>query len=95
MKECRLSSGSPVQRNRRAALRPGAGAAVCAVALLVGILIAAVVIQGGRGTAQAGAAAARVGSPAPDFTLRLMNGQTVTLSSLKGKPVLVNFWHSG
>jgi len=84
-----------VQKNRRATLRPSAGAAVGAVVLLVGILIAALVIQSGRRTAEAGAAAARVGSPAPDFTLRLMNGQTVALSSLQGKPVLVNFWHSG
>jgi len=26
--------------------------------------------------------------------LRLLNGQSVTLSSLRGRPVLVNFWHS-
>ncbi|MBI4572910.1 MAG: redoxin domain-containing protein [candidate division NC10 bacterium] len=102
MRECRLSPGSPVQKNRRATLRRttpnlpvGSPATVGAVALLVGILIAAVVIQDGRGTAEAGTAAYRVGSPAPDFTLRLFNGQTITLSSLKGKPVLVNFWHSG
>lgn len=38
---------------------------------------------------------AKVGSPAPDFTLRLLDGQSVSLSSLKGKPVLLNFWASG
>jgi cytochrome c biogenesis protein CcmG/thiol:disulfide interchange protein DsbE len=37
---------------------------------------------------------ARVGQPAPDFTLRLFNGERVALSSLRGTPVLVNFWHS-
>lgn len=37
---------------------------------------------------------ARKGSVAPDFTLRLLNGQNVTLSSLRGHPVLINFWHS-
>jgi peroxiredoxin len=37
---------------------------------------------------------ARVGQPAPDFTLRLLNGESITLSSLKGRPVLINFWHS-
>jgi cytochrome oxidase Cu insertion factor (SCO1/SenC/PrrC family) len=37
----------------------------------------------------------RAGSPAPDFTLRLLNGQSLTLSSLKGKPVLLSFWASG
>ncbi len=37
---------------------------------------------------------ARTGSAAPDFTLRLLNGQSLALSSLRGRPVLVNFWHS-
>jgi peroxiredoxin len=34
----------------------------------------------------------RVGTNAPDFTLSDMNGDPVTLSSLRGKVVLVNFW---
>jgi peroxiredoxin len=29
---------------------------------------------------------------APDFTLRDVNGKTVSLSSLKGKVILLNFW---
>lgn len=33
-----------------------------------------------------------VGKPAPDFTLVDIHGETVRLSSLHGKPVLVNFW---
>jgi cytochrome c biogenesis protein CcmG, thiol:disulfide interchange protein DsbE len=32
--------------------------------------------------------------PAPDFTLQTLDGQTVTLSQLRGKPVIVNFWAS-
>ncbi|HEY7350696.1 MAG TPA: TlpA disulfide reductase family protein [Ktedonobacterales bacterium] len=38
-----------------------------------------------------------VGHPAPDFTLTNWNdpsGQTIQLSGLKGKPVIVNFWAS-
>lgn len=31
-------------------------------------------------------------APAADFTLRDMNGQAVTLSSLKGKVVILSFW---
>lgn len=37
---------------------------------------------------------ALAGRPAPDFTLTLLDGQRVALSSLKGKPVVVNFWAS-
>jgi thiol-disulfide isomerase/thioredoxin len=33
-----------------------------------------------------------VGNPAPDFTLRDLDGTPVTLSELQGKVVLVNFW---
>ncbi len=36
--------------------------------------------------------APRVGAEAPDFTLRDVDGKAVTLSSLKGKPVMINFW---
>ncbi len=33
-----------------------------------------------------------VGSAAPDFTLELLDGGTVQLAELKGKPVVVNFF---
>ncbi len=29
---------------------------------------------------------------APDFTLKTLDGKSVTLSALRGKPVLLNFW---
>ena len=32
--------------------------------------------------------------PAPDFTLTLLDGKTLTLADLKGKPVLLYFWWS-
>ena len=44
-------------------------------------------------TSQAGLPPApQVGHPAPDFTLTTTDGETVTLSELRGKPVLLNFW---
>ncbi|MDX5436124.1 MAG: TlpA family protein disulfide reductase [Pontibacter sp.] len=35
-----------------------------------------------------------IGSPAPDFTLKDVNGQPVSLSDFKGKLVYLNFWRS-
>jgi len=32
------------------------------------------------------------GTPAPDFTLETLDGKNVSLSSLRGKAVVVNFW---
>ncbi len=36
--------------------------------------------------------AVRIGAPAPDFTLPDLTGHKITLSSLRGKVVLLNFW---
>jgi cytochrome c biogenesis protein CcmG, thiol:disulfide interchange protein DsbE len=33
-----------------------------------------------------------VGTPAPDFELKTVEGKTYKLSDLKGKPVMLNFW---
>ena len=33
-----------------------------------------------------------VGDVAPDFTVEMLNGDKVTLSALRGKPVLLTFW---
>src|SRR6266849_3650016 len=35
---------------------------------------------------------ARLGSPAPDFKLQDVDGESISLADLKGKPVLINFW---
>ncbi|MCP3101494.1 TlpA family protein disulfide reductase [Myxococcus sp. K15C18031901] len=35
---------------------------------------------------------ARAGTPAPDFTLRTLSGDTVSLESLRGRPVVLAFW---
>lgn len=36
--------------------------------------------------------AAKIGEPAPDFTLPTPEGESITLSDFRGRPVLINFW---
>ncbi|MEK7784884.1 MAG: redoxin domain-containing protein [Chloroflexota bacterium] len=71
--------------------------------LLIGLAIGAIVFIGLPTVGSAGSAAANVGggtpapapivgSPAPDFTLKNIKDKSITLSDLKGKPVLINFW---
>lgn len=70
------------------------------VALVIGLILAVVVGGGWWVTRPAGAAAsgaagtpgaAKVGSPAPDFTGVAVDGRTVRLSELRGRPVWVSF----
>jgi hypothetical protein len=51
-------------------------------AMAAAVLIAAVAQAAGGGVAPGASNVARIGSPAPDFTLRLLNGKSITLSSL-------------
>jgi peroxiredoxin len=47
------------------------------------------------GLAQESAALPTPGQTLPDFTLSLLDGKKVSLKEFRGKPVLLNFWHSG
>lgn len=37
---------------------------------------------------------AKKGNHAPNFTLESLEGESITLSELKGKPIFINFWAS-
>jgi cytochrome c biogenesis protein CcmG/thiol:disulfide interchange protein DsbE len=41
---------------------------------------------------QLGVTRPRTSKPAPDFVLKDIHGQSVSLAQFKGKPVLLNFW---
>jgi cytochrome c biogenesis protein CcmG/thiol:disulfide interchange protein DsbE len=95
MSKRKLARAPSAKEKRQARSNRTTWAIIGVLVLVVGALVTMVVLQTGSRAAPAKAAVARTGQPAPDFTLRLLNGQSVTLSSLKGKPVLVNFWSSG
>ncbi len=57
--------------------------------LLLGVFL--VIVQG-RGSKAGPEIRPEVGHLAPDFTLPSLDGQTVRLSDLRGKAVLLNFW---
>jgi len=46
------------------------------------------------GVTAIGRAGTQVGSPAPDFQLPKINGATVSLADLRGKPAVIVFWAS-
>ena len=62
------------------------------------ILLAALAVAGLLACSPLGSpddALLAVGSPAPDVTLRRLDGPAYGLSSLRGKTVLLNFWFRG
>ncbi len=42
--------------------------------------------------AQSNEVGLEIGNTAPDFTLSTVNGESIQLSELRGKPVMINFW---
>ncbi len=75
-------------------------AALAAGLVIVAIVSVALVLRHStKGPQPPGAspldeAAPPVGRPAPELSLPLMSGGTFTLRSLRGKPVVLNFWAS-
>lgn len=48
--------------------------------------------SGGSGTVSPFEGDSMAQTKAPDFSLKDMNGRSVSLASLKGRPVILNFW---
>ncbi|MBI4311618.1 MAG: TlpA family protein disulfide reductase [Chloroflexi bacterium] len=71
-------------RRRDVVIGIAAGALVLAVVAIFGLRMGA--------TASKGPTALQVGSPAPEFSLPMAGGETLTLADLKGRPTWINFW---
>lgn len=61
-------------------------------AILVLILTAGLLISGCSSSSEP--EGPQIGNLAPDFQLQNLEGETISLSGLRGKPVFVNFWAS-
>jgi peroxiredoxin len=59
---------------------------------ILSLLLFSAMVASGCQTSTGGANAPIVGNPAPDFQLQDTDGNTVSLSALKGSPVIINFW---
>lgn len=62
--------------------------------LLAFVVVALLALLLLRPAPSSGESSSLLGKPAPDFTLRALDGQTVSLSQLRGQPVVLNFWAS-
>ena len=64
------------------------------VVLVISLAGLGVLTPGCAGSGAASEYGPEIGKLAPDFTLTGLDGQTVSLSGLRGRPVLLNFWAS-
>jgi len=65
---------------------------VITVVLIISVAFSGVLLSGCTGSGTASEHGPEIGKLAPDFTLNGLDGQEVSLSDLRGKPVLLNFW---
>jgi len=61
--------------------------------VLASVLVSGLVMAGGS-VGCTPAQGTQIGNLAPDFQLSGLDGQTISLSDFRGKPVLINFWAS-
>src|SRR6476659_2623660 len=69
-----------------------AAALIVSVSVAVAMFLRVSTVHQRSGPANAVRTGFQPGEYAPDFELRSVGGPSVRLSSLRGKPVLLNFW---
>ncbi len=67
---------------------------VLRVMLAIALVLAVTPVLVTAGCTSASTEGTKVGNLAPDFQLPNLKGQVISLSGLRGKPVLLNFWAS-
>jgi thiol-disulfide isomerase/thioredoxin len=67
---------------------------VITVVLVSIVALSGVFLPGCMGSGSGSGQGPEVGKTAPEFALKGLDGQEVSLSDLRGKPVLLNFWAS-
>ncbi len=75
--------------SEESAPQPGAGRGCLIVWCVVALALIGLALVLARSTA-----AQPQSKPAPDFTLSTYDGQTISLSALRGQVVIINFWAS-
>jgi len=62
------------------------------IRIMVLLILVSGLVVAGCSSSTAPSPVLQAGSPAPDFQLQSLDGQTVSLSSLRGRPLMLNFW---
>jgi cytochrome c biogenesis protein CcmG/thiol:disulfide interchange protein DsbE len=88
----RLSAAPAAETEAPAPRRPMRWGQVLTLLFVLGLL--ALVAFQMRRTGPLAAGQVGQGEPAPDFTLQTFDGESVVLSELRGRVVVVNFWAS-
>ena len=83
-----MSESEKPKSNRLITIVIGIWVGVCVGA----VIIAALIMFGPALLDRSGTGGIETNVPAPDFELTSLSGETVHLSDLRGKPVVINYW---
>ena len=91
-KSAKKRESGRISRKRNAGLRQAGGGRCLLLGLTLTCLVFSVFPAFGTDIPTPFEADRLVGRPAPDFSLKALDGRRVSLAALKGRVVLLNFW---